>query len=186
MNSKKNIGFDVLDDNNEKVISYRPASFSLWLHIPLLLVLAIIYSLNTVFALIVLVVWIGITIKSLQKNEIIIEKNKFIIGNDSFNINQIKGFILTNFISNNRVKVGLSEVIRRDELINKVEIDEFLQNEKFKKAFQINMIVGNTEKRLVWNLNKEQARSFIYYFSQGQYLLSEQDESTMTNQEKKE
>lgn len=185
MNSKKHIGFTVIEEIDEKVISYRPASFSIWLHIPLLIVLLIIYSVNTLFSIFFLILWIGITLKSLQKNEIIITKNKLIIGNDRINLNQINGFILTNFMSDNKVKVGISDVIRTDELTNKNEIEEFLKKEKFKNAFQINMILNNSEKRLVWNLNSLQAKSFIYYFSQGQYLLSEQDESIITTKEEK-
>lgn len=173
MNSKKNIGFDIFEDNDEKVITYRPASFSLWLHIPLFIVLCLIYSVNSLFAFFFLFLWILITLKSLQKNEILIQKNKLIVGNDSINLNQINGFVLTNYMSENKVKIGLSDVIRQDNVVNQVEIENFLNNEKFSRAFQINMLINNNEKRLVWNLNKAQARSFIYYFSQGQYLINE-------------
>lgn len=173
MSSSKNLGYEVLETDEEKVISYYPASFSLWLHIPVLIMLVILSQINLIIMSLIILVWGFITIRSKQKNEIFISNNKVLVGNDSVNLDQINGFILTNVMSENKIKVGITDVIKTDEIINQEELSNFFKVEKFKNAFQINMLIGNTEKRLAWNLNEEQAKNLLIYFAQGQYLISQ-------------
>lgn len=175
MNStNKHIGFEVFEENGEKVIKYTPSSFSIWLHIPVLFSLLIVGSYNWLISSFIAIIWIIFTIRTKQKNEIFIEQNKISIGNDSINITQIKGFTLCNAFSEEKLKVSFSDVIKKDATNTSLEIDAFISSHKHQNAFQINMVIENNEKKLAWNLKALQAKSLLTYFSQGQYLINQE------------